>query len=323
MGKFEEHWKEAFAGAEILPVDSVWINIDRDLANDEGATLKKRMVLYQRIAAVSVLFTLLMGSFGIYRWKETKNQTAHYKASEGKLRSSENEKKITDKGNLTARGREDSNTMSKEQEARQLMAPSGSSVNVILSKSKNDNEVSNSAKTKGFDSNKKISEQNTEAPVGLAREESGQDKVNSNPKEKKFFGTFEVVGNLALLPVPEIHRGPIQTEIFRRLPAISGAFLARKEKNTTHEQVWASVTAAAGSYNPNTSSYSRYNYAAIQSSSVSNTSSVVGTSYSFGMLGGMRVTNRVVMQSGVQYVNQSVGSVSNINASGCARSIRG
>src|SRR5258705_6477096 len=102
MGKFEERWQEVFEGTEISPSDSLWINIDRDLANDEGITIKKRLVIYQRIAAVSVLFTLLIGSFGIYRWSERKSQVAQYKAIENRPGSPETEKKEIDRENREA-----------------------------------------------------------------------------------------------------------------------------------------------------------------------------------------------------------------------------
>jgi len=73
MGKFEKNWKEVFEGTELSPSDAVWVNINRDLAAAEGETMKKRIVLYQRIAAASVLFALLIGSLGIYQWTDTSN----------------------------------------------------------------------------------------------------------------------------------------------------------------------------------------------------------------------------------------------------------
>src|SRR6478736_4876500 len=92
MAKFEQSWKEVFEGAEFTPANSVWLNINRDLGAAEGETMKKRIVLYQRIAAASVLFALLIGSFGIYRWNESKDQVAQNKVLENTLPSVDNEK---------------------------------------------------------------------------------------------------------------------------------------------------------------------------------------------------------------------------------------
>src|SRR5438105_462710 len=76
------------------------------------------------------------------------------------------------------------------------------------------------------------------------------------------------------------------------------------------------VARQSHSYNPNANSYSSYNYATASqlASSSSSSSSSTGTSYSFGALAGMRLTKKLVIQSGVQYMNQSIGSESNINA---------
>src|SRR5690349_1013079 len=102
MGKFEQSWREAFEGAEFAPADSVWININRDLAAAEGETMKKRIVLYQRIAAASVLFALLIGAFGIYRWNESDDQLAQNKSLENSLPPVNNGKNIVDKKDLQA-----------------------------------------------------------------------------------------------------------------------------------------------------------------------------------------------------------------------------
>src|SRR3954465_2187725 len=56
--KFEERWQEAFEGSEMTPSDSVWSNIDLKLDNEK---MKRRVVYYQRLAAASVIFALLLG----------------------------------------------------------------------------------------------------------------------------------------------------------------------------------------------------------------------------------------------------------------------
>jgi hypothetical protein len=159
-------------------------------------------------------------------------------------------------------------------------------------------------------SNEKSSPQNLNQSVGLVSETNDNKKFNSDQNTEIAF--FDL-GELELLPIPEIREGPKMVEIVRKLPAIPGAFMVHREKKTVHEQVWASVTASTGSYNPNTNSYS--NYSASQMNSGSNSSSpAVGSSYSYGMLAGMRVGKRVVLQSGIQYLNQSINATSNISS---------
>jgi hypothetical protein len=70
------------------------------------------------------------------------------------------------------------------------------------------------------------------------------------------------------------------------------------------------VIAATGSYSDNKGG-SSYSVASAQS----NSSSIpTGNSYTVGMVGGVRVAKRWVLQSGVQYMNQSAGYNSNISS---------
>lgn len=65
--KFEEAWKEAFADTEGNVSDSVWNNIDSQLARAESGEMKKRVVFYKWLAAASVVFALMVGGVFVYR----------------------------------------------------------------------------------------------------------------------------------------------------------------------------------------------------------------------------------------------------------------
>lgn len=80
--KFEESWKKAFDGAKSTPPDHVWNSIELDLAGDESAAMKKKVVFYQRLAAAMLIFGLLAGSYGFY-------------ASSGNDRAMSNEQRAT------------------------------------------------------------------------------------------------------------------------------------------------------------------------------------------------------------------------------------
>src|SRR5277367_1773101 len=84
MGKFEENWKEAFKEAEVSPSDSVWANIDHDLANADSKVMKKKVLLYQRLVAASIFFTLLAGTYGVYKWNDTNSKLTVQKTSKDK-----------------------------------------------------------------------------------------------------------------------------------------------------------------------------------------------------------------------------------------------
>ncbi|HEV8514267.1 MAG TPA: hypothetical protein VGQ59_13385 [Cyclobacteriaceae bacterium] len=318
MGKFEQSWKEAFEGTELSPSDSVWVNINRDLAAAEGETMKKRIVFYQRIAAASVLFALLIGSLGIYRWNDNRGQIAQNKTLENALPSVGKEKDIvnkedrkansalSDKGNLS-QGNERTESVN---EITSPKSTSGLGLNVSKINSKTSAAIKN-------DKNliKKSTSQDLNQSIVIGNEITENKNFSSYQDQNQNAMAFVDLGELELLPIPEIHEGPKMVEIIRILPAIPGAFMVHNEKKTVHEQVWASVTAAAGSYNPNINSYSNYSsFSASQMNSGSNSSSVVGSSYSYGMLAGVRVAKRIVLQSGIQYLNQSINSTSNISS---------
>ena len=59
-------WKNALEGAEASPSDGVWSAIESDLIAAENVKMKRSVVLYQRLAAASVILVLLMGSYLVY-----------------------------------------------------------------------------------------------------------------------------------------------------------------------------------------------------------------------------------------------------------------
>lgn len=131
---------------------------------------------------------------------------------------------------------------------------------------------------------------------------------------------------LELLPTAEINGEPKLTEIHRKLPYMPASFMTeRSASKFEHEKLWASVTAASGAYAE--SAGSSYNSTAaakmysfgMQQSTVPPltgaynsppTGSVptVGKSYSYGVIGGVRLAERWVLQTGVQYMNQTMNS---------------
>jgi len=319
MGKFEQGWQEVFEGTEFSPSDSVWINIDRDLANAEGEKMKKGIVLYQRIAAASVLFALLIGSLGIYRWSENSNQVAQNKTLENTLHFGGDEKKTIEKKN-----HQSSLALPDNKDELSAANRRAKSSNEIVSLKSNSNlnlktpkiNFGNPGPTKSKSGlNEKSTQQSLNEPIGFVNETvDNRKKINSSVEKKNSKIVFGELGDLELLPIPQIHEGPVMVEIMRKLPAIPGVFMTHNEKKTAHEQVWASITAASGSYNPNTNTNSYNSSAVSQLNPGSNSSPVIGSSYSFGMLAGMRVAKRVVLQSGIQYLNQSINSTSNISS---------
>lgn len=64
--KFEASWKHAFEKAEISPSENVWTNIELDLEKARGGELKKRLLFYKMLAAACVVFAMAAGGIGYY-----------------------------------------------------------------------------------------------------------------------------------------------------------------------------------------------------------------------------------------------------------------
>ncbi|HLZ16719.1 MAG TPA: hypothetical protein VKQ08_06755, partial [Cyclobacteriaceae bacterium] len=315
MAKFDESWKEVFEGAEVSPSDSVWVNIDRDLANAEGEFMRRRVALYRRIAAASILFALLVGAFEVYRWNENANPVARNKSLRDELRSRSDQRKTANGSNTAPSSDLSSPGQSEKADPAKADASVSFNKSGIHPHQTNLNQPGQIHRDAG-----NFAPGMNQIAGTIPERDRGDRKVKSPLTDQRFFEiALDDVDRPGRLPLPEISEGPVMTEILRKLPAISGAFMEHKDKKVMHEQVWASVTAAAGGYNPN--SNSSYNSTLGSQASASGSTVPVGSSYSFGVLAGMRVADRVVLQSGVQYMNQSIGSSSNISTLGSLSSL--
>jgi hypothetical protein len=67
--RFEEAWRKAFEGAEVQPSEKTWEAMESALIALENQRMKRKVVFYQRLAAASVLFAMLLGAFGYYAWR--------------------------------------------------------------------------------------------------------------------------------------------------------------------------------------------------------------------------------------------------------------
>jgi len=64
--KFEDAWQKAFENAEQAPSENVWTGLEQGLNKAETVTMKRRVVFYQRLAAASIVFALVLGGITTY-----------------------------------------------------------------------------------------------------------------------------------------------------------------------------------------------------------------------------------------------------------------
>src|SRR5687768_13272865 len=73
---FNSEWKKIFDGAEVPPSRKIWENIDAQLLARENASMKKRVIFYQRLAATSVGVMFLVSGYAFWNGNESQNSIA-------------------------------------------------------------------------------------------------------------------------------------------------------------------------------------------------------------------------------------------------------
>src|SRR5277367_39477 len=64
--QFEDKLKQALEGAEVAPSGYPWSAIESELIISENLALRGRILFYQRLAAASIFFAVMLGASGLY-----------------------------------------------------------------------------------------------------------------------------------------------------------------------------------------------------------------------------------------------------------------
>lgn len=212
------------------------------------------------------------------------------------------------------------NSTDENNQPQQYMKKNSANDGKSVAAVRDQNDGSNVAATNAMPKEKSVADGNSKA----------FSSANGESRNNASLATSVDLPELEQLPIAEIQGEPRFAEIYRKLPYIPSSFMNEsRSKKFEHEKLWASVTAASGAYTEGSgASYNTmaamnvYNSAFAQSSppqasglfnlSNSNTATAptVGKSYSYGVIGGVRLAERWVLQTGVQYMNQTMGNSS-------------
>lgn len=290
--KFEESWRKALADGAIDPSPSVWSNIELDLMQAEGDTMKRKVVLYKWVAAASVFLVVFLGGAFYYNTKTYDKQIATTSKPNGEV-SSQNDsvKPENDQGNLAISDDEAESRQTKEDRK----------------------QIKDDGRPTEFDATLSLATVLDVPKERFAAQEEKPIVVVSSSRSAS-----EPITSINLFEeVPAIVHGKI---VLPRLglPAMPAAFMNSSKKSKQSEDLWASVGFAAGSYNPGTPSRNSSFQASPLATSVADLNNVgysdpssIGTAYSAGFAMSKRVFSRWVLQSGVNYISQSIGYTSN------------
>lgn len=300
--KFEDSWKKAFENAAVSPSENVWTNIELDLEKAKGSHLKRRLLFYQMVAAACVIFSLGVG-VGVF---VVDNNGAAQTTLVAEKASSTSEDKIASNETVSS----EKNLSADKNSSTQNSSVKSTAIHGKKSTIAGSTETSNSNSSIGKVSNQEqyiVSEERNDALL----EES--ESYASFTEEKPM--TPLVVERTIRLAYekeePKVTEDPValmMARLVQREREIKENE-NRSKKEMKGEKLWTSVGFAAGSFsqmNPGSANpQSSLAATSFTSSVAKQEAKASGTSYTVGANVGTRLSNRWVLQGGVNYLTQS------------------
>jgi hypothetical protein len=308
---FEDNLKKAFEEAEVSPTDNVWTNIELDLAKAESVVMKRRLAFYKMLAAASVVFALSAVGMNLYFLK-------------GNAPLSGSLTNITSLPGTETRADKTTDAVTNEKNTSD--ANSATSNEIIDSKAENFPATSPIAETE-----KPVSKEKAGSLLQLTRNFIADQKLSTPvaEREKKVADVTESVAvlgetNLASLRPPHqiAFRLPekqdevdpvasMMARLERREMVMQQEEKKKDKKSRDGEKLWTSVGFAAGPFNSVTASALPHarsapsNYMTSNTSFASKEAKASGIAYSMGVNMGTKLSERWVLQGGVNYLSQS------------------
>jgi hypothetical protein len=304
---FEDSWKKAFDKAEIPPSDNAWTNVELDLERANGSKLKKRLVVFQLLAAASVVFALGLGA-GVFIMKNSYENAAEQLATKQMVKENSKETAPSQLQDKVTSTQENVN----QQSITSLNRTDGKTSTQNLKRNSGVTTSRTSGAPRSGDITTVTLDQNnvSEADVFSGSREESSLNLASNETLPSIIEQTQVE-----LVLPEEKKetvDPVQmmlAKLDQREREMRDAEEAKKEKAQRSEKLWTSVGFAAGSFsasNAGVSDRQAAPSALSQNSSITNSEAKAsGTSYSIGANIGTRLSERWVFQGGVNYLTQS------------------
>lgn len=340
-GDFEKKWSDAFEGAEVSPSDAVWTNVELDLERAAGGKMKKRMLFYQMLAAASLIFA--MGVAGVYYLQVAPERNNEIAQNE----SVQQEQDIVPGSNENP-GAANTDGVPSETPATSSVASNSSTPDASLASNQMLEATNNQAEVTGVQRSGTNIKTNikTDQQIDI----SGSSQNNSSALDEKLLAENDAYENkrdeeikkssevlvaqnndkilnsrklppLIVVNNPELVIAKKESEstadpgmvLLAKLKDEEKKYAEEDKKKSRQEELWTSVAFGAGTFNPNSG-----NGTMIQSNSLGGSTSSMdsnpstGSSFSFGVQVGGKITNRLVLQGGISYLTQNASYMSNI-----------
>ncbi|MBX2898703.1 MAG: hypothetical protein KF775_03590 [Cyclobacteriaceae bacterium] len=308
--RFEEEWQEAFKEAEQSPSGKVWWAIDGALGAAEGGLLKQKLVFYKRLAAASIALALLATAATTYYVtdsgsdKISRQPSVEANSNQHALATETQQPEPIEKLNLT-------------KQAQAVTDSQIADVSRVTTGSVTGSHLSTTATTRS-------QEKRTGEPAAVVADDVVKNKTENHIPtsylSKPVLVAYDPLA--ATYRIDSVPTGRLkEMEIVRKLPAMPAHLMAnnkRDKKEKAKENLWAALGASTGTYatQSQSSNMAFLNQANSFGNSMQATTnnSTRGSAYTVGLNMGTRVSNRVVLQGGVAYLNQSIGYASNLTS---------
>jgi hypothetical protein len=305
--KFEHQWRDAFQGSEISPSENVWTNIELDLEKDESTGIKRKLVFYKMLAAASVIFAMAVGATGIYFFN----------------------------GNGSANLQQIASVQKNSQNAPEQLSAEASSGTSLESSVITEAQATDDQSTdRTSDDTQQSSVKRSALPASIAKTNQTEEIVTDNARviavvlasESKDVAeenrlSFDVntknLPSITSVPkvafkMPEAKKEEVADPValmLAKMDARENQIKSdEKKKKSNEEDLWTSVGFAAGSFNSTGSSVSpTASNQAIQSNNniATKEADASGYAYTVGVNMGKKLSDRWVLQGGVNYLAQS------------------
>jgi hypothetical protein len=376
----ENEFREAFEGAGQEPSANAWVNIELELERAEGKKMKRRVLVYQMLAAASVTFAILVAGGGYFAFKNNNiqvdqiasNQSPLFETdlntptqgtdtSDKPLAKSSTGNSSTDDLNNASTNRFENENEAETKSGKNFNADHQGTVGenlkrnsvsskiyemegVAAGKNRNQMQIQSENESVKNDSEKMFSQSTDDlsAEGNLAHLQNGEGlrevETKSVMLSSSESNSNEVPGNQKIIAGNEL---PVQNPVSKlRSPSneeesekeisiadpgllllaqlkdlekeLAGEEKGKKKnkKDQSSEKLWTSIGFAAGGYNGQANTASSPNMLAINGA-VENQSKASGAAYSVGISMGTKITERLVIQGGFNYLTNSSNYTAN------------
>ena len=316
--KFEESWKNAFEGAETLPPDRVWNSIELNLAGQESAAMKKKVVFYQRLAAATILFALLVGSYAGYEVTRGRGEEVT-KGRGDEVMKGRGDEVMKGRGDEVMKGRGDEVTKQTVNEKPSAPAEKTEIKTKIKETPKSISRETFVARNDDKKHDATVQQQELREQLVLAEDKPEENIIAAKEPDEK----AEV--QKADIPKEEEKKvTEVVSPLLQQLEAGPETVVEPKRTRKTRESLWLALGGSAGNYTPNTptatsptimqSSFAAKGPAlSLTTVPAPKPQSKVGSSYSVGVGVGKKF-GRFIVQTGVNLNKQQINYTSNYDS---------